>query len=238
MLGIPTAWVLLLAGCTTNPLDLFEVCDLELELVPDAAAPGEVVTATGGPFTEVRDTIVMVGGFEAEVLSVSADLQQTGDTAATDLTFVCEECETCRIEAGCGPCGSCAGERLEPSRRLECFGDPLEGTIGACDLCEQQVDFVVPLVGSGATTVWMVNRNGTSPSVPFSVLGVPGTGDTSSDTGTPTTPTGTTGSTGSTGSTGGDTGGSTGDTAGPTGATADTATAPPSPTADTSDTGS
>ena len=218
--------LLLHGGCTTQTLDQFEVCELEVVLTPEAGAPGDRIIARGGPYTEVRDTRVRVGGSSAEVLSVSFERPAaTGDTGVVDLTVACAECEACRAEAGCGPCGSCSGAELGPARREVCFGVPGEAAIGICDLCQQQLTFEVPPLSPGPASVWIINRNGTSPAVPFTVLGASPTGSTAdtgatlpfptggtADTGTtPTTPlTGTTGvGTGDTGVAGT----STGDTA-------------------------
>ena len=196
--------VVLLAACGVTTIDEYELCSLDAAVAPPAALPGATVSVTGGPYTEVRDTRVDVGGVPAEVLDVTRNES-------------CAECDTCRREARCPPCGVCTGDLItDASRRAACFGD---GVIaGVCSACVETMSFVVPEGVAGQTSVWIVNRAGTSGQVPFEVLGgvAPDTGETGATTG------GTGASTGDTGGppTGGT--GTTGDTAAPTG-TGDTA---------------
>jgi len=190
----PTTCLLLLlhAGCASSAIELFEQCEITIVVTPESASAGAEVTARGGPLTDVRDTQVRVGGFTAEVLAVDANTTIPKDTATVDLTSLCNECQTCRAEALCAPCGRCVGERLTPTRRVQCFGDTATDPItsGVCDLCEQRAVFVVPdAVPPGATTVQLTNRHGSSAGVPFVVERSPGesTGGTA-DTATGSTP--------------------------------------------------
>lgn len=223
--------LLLLSACSATAVDEYEVCALEVALASPAGAPGDAITLTGTPFTSVRDTRVEVGGVPATVELVkrvdigecaertcasNGDCSDCGGICGGDglcaPTFHCGECDTCRDQAGCAPCGLCQGLTLEPGRRIECFGDALEGTVGHCDQCQETMIFVVPAVPPGLTAVFVTNRNGQSEAIPFEVLpGPAGTGDTGAGTGdTGTTDTGTI-----------DTGAPTGDTGAPP-ATGDT----------------
>lgn len=60
---------------------------------PATAAPGDVVTLTTGPLTEVWDTLLTVGGVRAEV----------GDVTRAE----CDDCDTCFTTEGVGACGAC-----------------------------------------------------------------------------------------------------------------------------------
>ncbi len=59
---------------------------------PASGFPGDTIVATGAPFSEAYDTLILVGGFRATVVDV--DREQ------------CTKCDTCRDEAGCGGCKS------------------------------------------------------------------------------------------------------------------------------------
>src|SRR5688572_28932502 len=87
-----------LAGCATGTVDVFQTCELEVELLQTTIALGATVDASGGPYTNVRDTRVVIGGVPAEVVSVS----RVG----------CEVCDQCRLDADCAPCGPCFGLEL------------------------------------------------------------------------------------------------------------------------------
>ncbi len=164
---------LLALGCGTTAGDIYEVCTIDAALEPSSGLPGEVVSVTGGPFSEVsgeaaRDTRVEVGGVAATVVSVVRE--------------GCDACDTCRDEAGCPPCGLCNGRLLEQARRLDCFGDPFADppTTGDCGACEQSMTFEIPAGAPiGPTTVWIVTRDGASDPIPFVVTGpAPTTGET------------------------------------------------------------
>ena len=87
---------LLLAGCPEAETTQFELCELEILLDVDTTAANETISATGGPFTDVYDTIIEVGGHDAEVLTV-----EQLDCDSCDLCLVAAECN------GCEPCESC-----------------------------------------------------------------------------------------------------------------------------------
>jgi hypothetical protein len=83
------------AACTDLSAEAFLQCDLELELVPRVGAPGDEISARGGPQTEAYDTAVRVGGVDAEVLGV---------------VRACDECDDCRARQGCLACGTCTAQ--------------------------------------------------------------------------------------------------------------------------------
>lgn len=182
------SWLLvpLLVSCGTSFQDQIEVCTLDLVLTPASAAPGEVVTATGGPLTEsgARDHVVLVGGVQADVLSVNRS-----DACNNPL----DGCDVCRAEARCPPCGFCpldilAAQAMGEARLDQCFGDPLAEIEGLCDLCEETLTFVVPAgLPAGPTPVVVFNANGQSPSLVFDVAAAPTTGTGTGATTTPAT---------------------------------------------------
>ena len=154
-----------LAGCATGTVDVFQTCELELVLSTASGAPGTTVTATGGPYTIVRDTQVRIGGVPAEVTSV----ERVG----------CEICDQCRLDDECAPCGPCFGIELTGDVRDQCFGDGLADPPipPACDSCVETMAFVVPEGAPlGTTSIYVVNANGASGLLPFEVL--PGVSDT------------------------------------------------------------
>jgi len=199
----------MLAGCGLSTLDQHETCDLEVELSTLTAEPGDELVLTGGPQTAAYDTRVEVGGLPATVLDV-------------DRNSSCGSCETCRAEAECLVCGTCLGTTLEEVDRIACFGDPFEGTEGVCGECEESVRFVVPDLPAGATTVVVLNGNGSSPPLPLEIVAADAPTDTVDTFDTSPTP---------------DTSVPTGDTATDKGTTTiDTTTVDTSTTADTTDT--
>ncbi|MCB9687369.1 MAG: hypothetical protein H6738_13795 [Alphaproteobacteria bacterium] len=152
-----------LSACGVVSADSYRACELDLTLQTSAGLPGETVVADGGPLTDagVRDTRVELGGETAAVVSVTrAD--------------ACSQCDTCRSEAACAPCGLCDGRILDQARRIECFGDPLASPAveGLCAGCTESMSFTIPSdAPPGATTVWITNGNGSSAPLPFEVLG-------------------------------------------------------------------
>lgn len=139
----------LVGGCATVTIDEFETCEIALSTDAPTAAPGDAVTWTGGPLTEVRDTRVTIGGVPALVLSVERE--------------GCATCDQCRVDAVCSPCGLCTGEELDPDVRTACFGDPFAGTTGSCGQCVERLTFEVPADAPlGEQPVWVVNAHGTS----------------------------------------------------------------------------
>ena len=177
-----------LAACGTPTIDTVESCLVDLELQPESASAGDIVTMTGGPFSEVRDTRLTIDGVIVPLLAIEP------------LSEDCDSCRTCRLQAGCGPCGTCDGRVLTRSRRLACFGgsttaptpptgdtgeDSTTELRGFCDRCEERSTFEIPsTLTVGPTEAWLVNRFGTSPNVPFTVTPAtpsPSTGDTGSN---------------------------------------------------------
>jgi hypothetical protein len=85
---------MLLPACTTSDVVTLGTCDVAL-FTPSAeqVRPGEPLTLGGTPLTTDWDTVVYVGGVEAEVTAVS----RVG----------CKTCDTCRTESLCTECGDC-----------------------------------------------------------------------------------------------------------------------------------
>lgn len=85
---------LLLPACTTTAVVTLGTCDVAL-FTPSAEElrPGEPLTLGGTPLTTDWDTVVYVGGVEAEVTA----LERVG----------CQTCDTCRTESLCTECGDC-----------------------------------------------------------------------------------------------------------------------------------
>jgi hypothetical protein len=160
------------SGCGASSPNPIETCSIDVVLAPVSAAAGDTVVATGGPMTETRDTLVQVGGLAAVVTAV-----ERGET--------CEDCELCRRDADCAPCGFCPGQGLPDDQRLACFGDVLTDPVveGSCDLCVETVEFIVPDgLPVGPATVVVFNANGQSPPIPLQVVATSATGKTPSTT--------------------------------------------------------
>lgn len=165
---------LLLTGCGGSTTVTFQTCDLDIVLDAAAAAPGDLVTAVGGPFLRddrldgdpVRDTLVLVDGVDALVVDIASV-----DADGTDLSEDCNLCFECREAAECSPCGRCDGRLLAGEDRRTCFGSNVAGKVtpGACDRCEQRLTFEVPTVEDGERPVSVLNRFGASPPVPLTV---------------------------------------------------------------------
>jgi hypothetical protein len=85
---------LALAACATEITTTAYRCDVAIEGVkPTSAAPGDVVTLTGTPFTTSWDTAVYVGATRAVVEDVNRD--------------TCDECDACVEDADCLICADC-----------------------------------------------------------------------------------------------------------------------------------
>ncbi|MEC7946503.1 MAG: hypothetical protein VX265_02980 [Myxococcota bacterium] len=91
LLPLAALW---LFACSTTEVVTLGTCDVAL-FAPDvdAARPGDPVTLGGTPLTTDWDTVVYVGGVEAEVTA----LDRVG----------CETCDACRVESLCTECGDC-----------------------------------------------------------------------------------------------------------------------------------
>ena len=133
-----------LTACNDDNDITFEQCELDLELAPATAAPGDAVTATGRPQSERLDTAVRVEGVEAEVVSVER-------TAACSACDACRESET----VDCGACETC------------------EACASECADCAEVTTFTVPDVPAGPVSVVVTNRFGTSEPIPFEVQDAP-----------------------------------------------------------------
>jgi hypothetical protein len=164
-----------LAACGAPSISAIEICALDLSLAASTAAPGDVLTVTGGPLTELRDTIVTVGGIQAEVSEVARS-EECSDSIVG--------CDVCRVEAECPPCGFCPldvdAARAMGAERLEtCFGDPLADppVEGSCDLCVETVTFTVPAdLPPGPTSVVVFNAEGQSSALPLDIVAATTTG--------------------------------------------------------------
>jgi len=83
-----------LPACSTTSVVTLGTCDVGLfALSADGVRPGEPLTLDGTPLTTDWDTIVYIGGVQAELTA----LDRVG----------CETCDTCRAEALCTECGEC-----------------------------------------------------------------------------------------------------------------------------------
>lgn len=132
-------FVALLMGCTETETTTFDQCQVQAMLEPATAGVGEEVVLTGGPFTEPYDTVVQVGGADAQVLEVER----------TD----CDPCDECLEDWDCGPCMTCEHDCDE-----------------LCEACVEITSFEVPEVSAGPTSVVLINRYGSTPSLDFEVL--------------------------------------------------------------------
>lgn len=164
-----------LHACGAPSISGIEICSLDLTLSASTAAPGDTITATGGPLTELRDTVVTVGGVQATVSDV---------TRSDECSNAVTGCDLCRIEAECPPCGFCpldvGAARAMGAERLEsCFGDPLADppVEGSCDLCVQTVTFVIPAdLPPGPAAVVVFNAEGQSAALPLDIVAATTTG--------------------------------------------------------------
>ncbi len=94
---MPRALLLLLllaAGCDDDSYAVSLRCEVFLQdLSPVEASPGDTVTLTGTPFTNLWDTSVYVAGVRAELTEVDRES--------------CETCDECREEQDCTDCSDC-----------------------------------------------------------------------------------------------------------------------------------
>lgn len=89
----PALLLLALAACGSSSSESNRTCVIDVALEPTAVVAGDEVTASGGPFSEVYDTRVLVGGVDADVLAVVRE--------------DCLSCDLCREEENCQSCGTC-----------------------------------------------------------------------------------------------------------------------------------
>lgn len=86
--------ILLATQCETETVSPSRSCEVLLSgAEPAEAQVGEEVQLNASPLTTLQDSVLFVGGLEAEVLSVD----RVG----------CEACDTCIVEQECSPCGDC-----------------------------------------------------------------------------------------------------------------------------------
>lgn len=82
-------WPLL--SCAAEEYVYVPSCTLDAPLAaPATAAVGDAVVLTSSPLTEVWDTVVTIGGVQAELVSLDR----------TD----CDDCDECVADAGCTEC--------------------------------------------------------------------------------------------------------------------------------------
>lgn len=135
--------VLLLLSCTTVTTTSVSVCNLDLTtLTPVEAAVGDTVVLTGGPTTELYDTLVTVGGTTAPI---------------TDITRSnCESCDSCRSANACLACGDC--DNCDQLCESECI-ESITFTIPAVGSGPQPVQ-LINAYGVSATETLTVLSNG------------------------------------------------------------------------------
>ncbi|TNE91837.1 MAG: hypothetical protein EP330_03820 [Deltaproteobacteria bacterium] len=118
-----------------------DLCTVDGSLDLSEGLPGATVVFTGRPTSELFDTVVHVGGVEAEVVSV-------------DRSDDCVFCDACVTDADCTGCEtSCA----------DCDA--------VCETCVETTTFLVPDLLPQETTVVLQNLWGSTDPIPFTVLG-------------------------------------------------------------------
>ena len=92
--ALTSALSVLLGACSTEFLQEFNTCTLDVALPVVQAQPGDVIDAASTPLSpDVWDNRVTVGGVTAEVLAAS----RTN----------CTSCDTCKIDESCLTCETC-----------------------------------------------------------------------------------------------------------------------------------
>lgn len=146
--------LLALSACDTTVNTDFASCQVDLiDLAPTSGLPGETVTLQAHPVTTTFDTVLSMGGTNAELVSVD----RTG----------CDTCDDCRTTWACLECGG------------DC--DPCDSLCATT--CEETVVFTVPQLDAGAYQIELFNAHGHSDRVAFEVLGVTDTGNGDSGAG-------------------------------------------------------
>ena len=128
-------------SCNVTTVESFNDCDVRGALSVEEAEIGMSLEMVGGPFTEIYDSRVEVGGATAEVEAITRT--------------ACEECDLCRADQGCSTCSeSC----------LPCADDCASCTETLSFVVPEQAPF-------GETAVILFNRYGTTSPLPITVLG-------------------------------------------------------------------
>lgn len=83
-----------LVACNAPEVIYLENCQVDLAIDNITASPGDPATLTGGPFTRVADTRVVIGGVDATVVNVGSNDD-------------CIACFDCRGLQECDDCGLC-----------------------------------------------------------------------------------------------------------------------------------
>lgn len=86
--------ILLATQCETEAVSPSRSCEVVLNSAdPSEGEVGDEVVVAGSPLTTIQDSLLMVGGTPAEVVSVDR--------------IGCDACDTCVVEQDCSPCGDC-----------------------------------------------------------------------------------------------------------------------------------
>lgn len=145
--------LMFLMACGTTTVDVSKDCDLRMGPIAPASGPaGSLVQAKIDPATTVWDTAIYVGGERAEVTEIGRE--------------GCEECDTCKEEAGCLECSDC------DTCDAICQAD-----------CSESVTFTIPDLTAGVADVVLYNSHGSSNKETFTVSATTDTGasDSGSD---------------------------------------------------------
>jgi hypothetical protein len=130
----------------------------------------EVNIATDVESAAPGDTVTLGGGAFTEAFDTVVTVDGTRAQVAAVTRDDCSECDQCRQFAQCNDCEACT----------ECDE--------TCSTCNQTVDFVVPAIAPGPSSVVLVNQYATSNTVMLTVEGTGDTGDAGTedtgDTGT------------------------------------------------------
>lgn len=86
--------LLLATQCETESVSPSRSCEVVLSAAEPAEAEiGDEVVLDASPLTTLQDSLLLVGGTQAEVVAVNR--------------IDCEDCDTCIVEQDCSPCGDC-----------------------------------------------------------------------------------------------------------------------------------
>ncbi|MCO4743851.1 MAG: IPT/TIG domain-containing protein [Proteobacteria bacterium] len=133
-------FALALSACGTGSTPVSDLCTVEAELNAAEGVAGDTITATGRPFSTRADTIVRVGGVDADVISAERSSE-------------CLLCDTCVDEVGCTGCEtSCT----------ECNA--------LCADCTETVSFELPAIAAGPTEIVLLNHFGSTDPIDFVIL--------------------------------------------------------------------
>ena len=133
--------ILFQLACVTATDADFPTCTVDLlSFEPAAALPGDSITLTATPLTELQDSSLRVGGVDAAITSVDR----------TD----CETCDSCRTSNGCASCDQ------------DCDACDAE----CRDNCVETLVFTLPQLDAGSHGVVLFNAHGGSLEARIEVL--------------------------------------------------------------------